>query len=130
VDVLSEEDEISRLRNELNKSQRRLKVVGIVGAVLIVILSLGWFASYRALLEKNEFEFYYAARCKQRYGVDDLEEYLDRWQWSEGAYVKDKFDCSEMSAYVEWRLENEGYRTLIVVGGSPSEPQAQHAWLS
>lgn len=129
MDILSEEDEISRLRNELDKSQRRLKIVGIGGAVLIVILSLGWLASYSVLLEKDEFEFYYAARCEQRYGVDDLEAYLDRWQWSEGAYVMNKFDCSEMSAYIEWRLESEGYHTLIVVGQCPSEPETRHAWL-
>jgi len=136
---LDEEDEISRLRNELNKSRRSLKVVGIACAILIVILLLGWFASYLVLsvelnlakrqAETSKFEFYYASKCKQRYGVDDLESYLNRWQWSEGAYVSGKFDCSEMSAYIEWRLENEGYHTIIVVGQCPWKPEARHAWL-
>ena len=129
---MNEEEEISRLRNELSKSQRRLKVVGVVSAILIVILLLGllgYFLWSQRQIETSKFEFYYAARCKQRYGVDDLELYLNRWQWSEGAYVRGKFDCSEMSAYIEWRLENEGYHTILVAGQCPSKPEARHAWL-
>lgn len=131
MNTLVEENEIARLRNELSKSRKRLVVVGIVSVVLIAILSLGWFDSYLSLdlAEKSKFEFYYASRCKQRYGVDDLEEYLDRWGWAEGAYTKGVFDCSEMSAYIEWRLENEGYNTAIVVGQSPWNPETRHAWL-
>jgi len=79
-------------------------------------------------VERVKFRFYYASLAKQRYGVSDLEEYLDRWEWSEGAYVAGEFDCSEMSAYLEWRLENEGYNTLIVTGDSPFGT-GNHAWL-
>jgi hypothetical protein len=79
-------------------------------------------------IERAKFQFYYASLTKQRYGVSDLEEYLDRWQWTEGAYVAGEFDCSEMSAYLEWKLENEGYNTLIVTGDSPFDP-GKHAWL-
>jgi len=135
VNTLVEENDIVRLRNELSKSRKRL----IVAIFLIGILSGGWFATYVVLeialnlaksqAEMNRFEFYYASQCKQRYGVDDLESYLDRWQWIEGTYVGGKFDCSEMSAYIEWRLENEGYNTIIAVGQSPSNPEARHAWL-
>ena len=139
MNILNGEEEISRLMNELNKSRKRLRIVGTVSVILIAILSIGWFVSYLGLsveldlaksqVEESKFEFYYAAKCKQRYGVDDLESYLNRWQWSEGAYVSGKFDCSEMSAYIEWRLESEGYHTIIVVGQSPSNPEARHAWL-
>ena len=79
-------------------------------------------------VEREKFQFYYASLAKQRYGVDDLEEYLNRWQWTEGAYVSGEFDCSEMSAYLEWKLENEGYNTLIVTGDSPFG-LGTHAWL-
>jgi hypothetical protein len=79
-------------------------------------------------VERVKFQFYYASLTKQRYGVSDLEEYLDRWQWSEGAYIAGEFDCSEMSAYLEWKLENEGYNTLIVTGDSPFG-LGKHAWL-
>jgi hypothetical protein len=79
-------------------------------------------------VERVKFQFYYASLAKQRYGVSDLEEYLNRWQWSEGAYVAGEFDCSEMSAYLEWKLENEGYNTLIVTGDSPFG-SGKHAWL-
>ena len=78
--------------------------------------------------EENRFEFYYASLAKQRFGVYDLDEYLDRWEWIEGTYVKGVFDCSEMSAYIEWRLENEGYNTYIVCGESPWGG-GYHAWL-
>ena len=79
-------------------------------------------------VERVKFKFYYASLTKQRYGVSDLEEYLNRWQWTEGAYVAGEFDCSEMSAYLEWKLENEGYNTLIVTGDSPFG-LGKHAWL-
>lgn len=79
-------------------------------------------------VERAEFQFYYASLAKQRYGVSDLEEYLNRWEWTEGAYVADEFDCSEMSAYLEWKLENEGYNTVIVTGDSPFGV-GKHSWL-
>jgi len=82
----------------------------------------------RQTAEENKFMFYYASLAEQRYGVDDLEEYLDRWQWSEGSYTMDVFDCSEMSAYLEWKLENEGYHTYIVIGETPWG-NGYHAWL-
>jgi len=78
--------------------------------------------------EENLFEFYYASLAKQRFGVYDLDEYLDRWEWIEGTYTQGVFDCSEMSAYLEWRLENEGYHTCIACGVSPSGSE-YHAWL-
>ena len=82
----------------------------------------------KQIAEEDNFQFYYASLAKQRYDVDDLEEYLDRWQWIEGTYTKGVFDCGEMSAYIEWKLENEGYHTIIVVGDSPSGGD-YHAWL-
>lgn len=78
--------------------------------------------------EGNKFAFYYAALAKQRFGVDDLEEYLDRWEWSEGVYAEGVFDCSEMSAYIEWKLENEGYHVYIVYGTAPWGG-GNHVWL-
>ena len=79
-------------------------------------------------VERAKFQFYYASLAKQRYGVPDLVDYLNRWEWVERVYVANEFDCSEMSAYLEWRLENEGYHTLIVTGNSPSS-DGKHAWL-
>jgi len=79
-------------------------------------------------VERATFQFYYMSLSKQRYGVIDLEEYLNRWEWVEGAYVAGEFDCSEMSAYLERRLENEGYHTVIVTGDSPFS-LGKHAWL-
>jgi len=80
------------------------------------------------IAEENSFDFYYASLAEQRFGVDDLAEYLDRWQWIDGTYVEGVFDCSEMSAYIEWKLENEGYNTIIVAGTSPWGG-GYHAWL-
>lgn len=82
---------------------------------------------YMDKAERDKFTFYYV-RPKQRYGTEDLQEYLDRWKWIEGAYVASKFDCSQMSAYTEQKLENEGYNTVIVAGDSPSG-DGKHAWL-
>ena len=85
-------------------------------------------ASLEAEVERTKFEFYYASLSKQRYGSSDLIDYLAQWKWIERVYTEDEFDCSEMSAYLEWRLENEGYNTLIVAGDSPSSA-GKHAWL-
>jgi len=79
-------------------------------------------------VERVKYQFYYASLTKQRYEVSDLDEYLNRWEWTEEAYVADEFDCSEMSAYLEWKLENEGYNTVIVTGDSPFGV-GKHAWL-
>ena len=87
----------------------------------------GYDAGYNKGYEEGGFRFYYV-KPKQRYGVDDLEEYLSRWQWEHGTYVAHKFDCSEMSAYIERTLENEGYHTIIVSGEAPFGG-GRHAWL-
>lgn len=80
-------------------------------------------------IEESKFYFYYRYGREQRYGVDDLESYLDRWQWSDESYTEGKFDCSEMSAEIERVLENEGYHTIIVVGRCPFNQTGKHAWL-
>jgi len=79
-------------------------------------------------IDRAKFMFYYVP-VEQRFGVDDLESYLNRWQWKVGAYAEGKFDCSEMSAYLERELENEGYHTIIVTGETPSDRTEYHAWL-
>ena len=43
-------------------------------------------------------------------------------------YQEGVFDCSEMSAYLEWHLENVGWHTEIIVGDSPFS-SGRHAWL-
>ena len=88
---------------------------------------VGYNEGYDIGFEEGEFYSYYV-KPQQRYGVDDLEEYLCRWQWAEGAYVANKFDCSEMSAYLEQKLENEGYHAIIVVGNTPGG-DGRHSWL-
>jgi len=44
------------------------------------------------------------------------------------AITKD-IDCSEMSAHLEWKLENEGRHTYIVVGNSPFGSENMHGCL-
>ena len=77
---------------------------------------------------EERFTFYYVPMAAQRFGVDDLKEYLQRWKWSKGAYNAHQFDCSEMSAILEWKLENECYHTVILVGDMPGG-EDKHAWL-
>ena len=122
---------------ENEKLQWAVAVLLIVVVVLGVLLYQNWsrandlegeINTLNAEINQAEFTFYYASIARQRYGVDDLAEYLNRWQWVEGSYVAGKFDCSEMSAYLEWKLENEGYHTVIVVGENPSG-DGRHAWL-
>jgi len=83
--------------------------------------------SYKKATEEAKFNFYYVP-MDQRYGVNDLQDYLQRWKWKEGAFVEHKFDCSQMSAHIEWKLENEGFNTVIAAGDSPTG-DGRHAWL-
>ena len=84
--------------------------------------------SWMATAEAAKFYFYYGSRAEQRYGVQDLRDYLSRWEWIEGAYQAGEFDCSEMSACLERQLENEGYNTSMLAGDSPFG-DGEHAWL-
>ncbi|MEA1964035.1 MAG: hypothetical protein U9O41_02785 [Candidatus Aerophobetes bacterium] len=47
-------------------------------------------------------------------------------------YTPDVFDCSEMTAYLEWALEDAGYKAVIATGcptgGSPKS-KMKHAWV-
>lgn len=120
--------DIMWLKTELSKTQRSLQVTKAMSVVLTSIFILVLFFQI-SQIAAFKFQFYYAAKCKQRFGVDDLLSYLNRWRWTEGAYIRNEFDCSEMSAYLEWRLENEGYNTIIVIGNCPWEPAVKHVWL-
>ena len=73
------------------------------------------------------FSYYYVFSAEQKFGVYDLEDELYGLEWIE-PYEEGVFDCSEMSAYLEWRLENEGWHTIIVIGDSPFG-SGYHAWL-
>lgn len=47
-------------------------------------------------------------------------------------YTPDVFDCSEMAAYLEWALEDAGYRAVIATGYPPWEgakSKVKHAWV-
>ena len=72
------------------------------------------------------FFFYYVVP-EQKFGVYDLEDDLYGLEWLY-PYEGDVFDCSEMSAYLEWYLEGEGWNTLIIVGDAPFGG-GYHAWL-
>ena len=76
--------------------------------------------------EDIQFYFYYV-EPEQKFGVYELDDELYGWEWYI-PYEEGVFDCSEMSAYLEWYLENEGWNTIIVVGDSPFGP-GFHAWL-
>jgi len=73
------------------------------------------------------FSYYYVFPAEQKFGVYDLEDELYSLKWIE-PYEEDVFDCSEMSAYLEWHLENEGWNTIIVIGDSPFG-SGYHAWV-
>lgn len=75
--------------------------------------------------DEARFDFYYSKPENQKFGVYDLDDELNGLQWSE-PYQAGIFDCSEMSACLEWHLENRGWHTKIYVGDFP---EGRHAWL-
>lgn len=77
--------------------------------------------------EQAKFEFYYLVPSEQEFGVSNLEDEISGRKWLR-SYQEGVFDCSEMSAYLEWYLENEGWNAKIVIGDSPFS-SGKHAWL-
>lgn len=79
---------------------------------------------------REMFYFYYLSLSydEQQYGVKKLDQALNR-QWNEEAYEANVFDCSEMSALLEWYLEREGWNVDIAIGNSPWGSEGKHAWL-
>lgn len=55
-------------------------------------------------------------------------EWLTLTQWAD-QYERNAWDCSKMSAFVEWALENCGYPSKIVLG-SGRWGEEGHAWVS
>ena len=70
--------------------------------------------------------FYYVEQ-EQKFGVYDLEDELFGLEWIE-PYQESVFDCSEMSAYLEWYLEKQGWNAIIILGDAPFGG-GYHAWL-
>jgi hypothetical protein len=84
--------------------------------------SLGYSKGYDEGRESGRFDFYYV-KPEQKFGVYDLSDFLAGQKWTK-PYQEDVFDCSEMSAELEWILENEGWHTIIVISVLYG-----HAWL-
>lgn len=118
--------------------------VALVLVVILVISSLWLFIRVNSLqnevdylkaennylqwqLDEAQFDFYYVFPAEQKFGVSYLEDELYGLEWIE-PYQEGVFDCSEMSAYMEWDLENKGWNTLIVIGDCPFA-SGTHAWL-
>jgi hypothetical protein len=88
--------------------------------------SSGYLEGFSEGLDSGKYYFYYV-KPEQKYGVYELDDWLTKWKWLK-PYQEGVFDCSEMSAYLERKLENEGWHTKIVVGNSPFS-SGRHAWL-
>jgi len=84
-------------------------------------------SEYAMVYDEAQFHFYYVKPEEQRFGVYNLDDELSKLEWTE-PYQAGVFDCSEMSACLEWYLENNGWHTKIYVGDSPFS-SGKHAWL-
>jgi len=107
----------------------RHNLQGLLAALIVVCvvgLPISYSAGHSNGYESGRFDFYYI-KPEQKYGVYDLSGWLNKWEWIR-PYQEGVFDCSEMSAYLERKLENEGWHTKIIVGDSPFG-SGQHAWL-
>lgn len=82
---------------------------------------------YYACMSEARFLFYYVEPSEQKFGVYNLDDELSSFELPK-PYQAGVFDCSEMSAFLEWHLENEGWHTIIVFGDSPFG-SGYHAWL-
>lgn len=69
-------------------------------------------------------DWYYDSGCDIPVGTS-LIEWLTEYEWA-NEYVRGNWDCSQMSAALEWHLENCGYDTLIQGGTLRG---GGHAWV-
>lgn len=69
---------------------------------------------------------YYMQDC---WGLDgeNVYEYLDNIEWTT-EYERNAFDCSQMAAYLEWRLTNCGYN-VVIRGADVEGEDYGHAWI-
>lgn len=108
-----------------------VKIVIVVLIIAVVGMPLCYFLGhsdgYSKGWEKGQFRFYYVKPKEQKFGVYDLAETLGSGEWIK-PYQEGVFDCSEMSAYLEWYLENRGWHTFIITGESPFSEEP-HAWI-
>ncbi len=100
--------ELSSVNSQLSRAEREISSLEITS-------------------EKNKFHFYYI-KPEQRFGVSGLASVVEHFGWLT-EYERDQYDCTEMSASLEWILENQGFHTLIVAGESPAVSGVRHAWL-
>lgn len=89
--------------------------------------SRGFSEGYEDGYNTAEFKFYYVKPKNQRYGLENLKDIVNEYSWT-SSYEEGVFDCSEMSAYMERHLENEGFHTIILLGESPFG-SGTHAWV-
>ena len=86
-----------------------------------------YYVHTQAQYDEAFFFFYYVEPEEQKFGVYNLDSDLYGLNWSE-PYQEDVFDCSEMSACLEWYLENRGWHVRIASGDAPFGG-GYHAWL-
>ncbi|MGB2726895.1 MAG: hypothetical protein WBD09_00260 [Halobacteriota archaeon] len=65
--------------------------------------------------------------CDCQIPVDDsLIDWLTEYEWA-NKYERGEWDCSQMTAALEWHLENCGYKTVMKQGTGPGG--GGHAWV-
>lgn len=78
--------------------------------------------------QKRQFAFYYALVPSSQHSVIELQNYLAQFNAIRDLYSVGTLDCSEMSAFLEWCLENAGFSTKVVTKTSFGNGGG-HAWL-
>lgn len=116
------EAELSSVRNNLTEITNKL-----TQSAADVFYYKNQVSSLTKTAEDNKFYFYYV-KPKQQFGIYNLDSFVRGRSWLK-PYQEGVFDCSEMSATIEWELENAGFHTKIAVGETPGKPGTHHAWL-
>lgn len=103
-----------RLAKELNIMLLAI-VVAMAYPTIDFLLFPATSAPSRDWPELPTHEVYYDGHCTIPYLAlgGDVETWLERLRWAE-PYEVNKWDCSDRSSYLEWALENCGYRTEIL----------------
>ncbi len=79
--------------------------------------------------ETIKFFFYYVPFKARQYGVLNLQACLSQCREKKEAYKLGMLDEGEMSALLEWMIENDGFHAFILLGWVPNDTEETDAWL-
>jgi len=123
--VLKQDGEIQKGRNEV--SDLRKQVLTLSDTVSDITVAQKSNADTLNGLSKSKTLGYYLITGTDKHDLNYVKNVLSSWK-PLMEYKEHKYDCSNMSAHLEWYLESNGIKADMVMG-QPKWAKSIHAWV-